>query len=112
MVYAVRAAIRPPENGICLLDGRCRIVDPYQAYRHVVRMPDGSLLNRYWTIATRRVMNPGLRTLKPRNIWSPAQRGVPRFTRWSGLRLDYSSRWLRDTGRLASIRTTQSSPSI
>lgn len=26
----------------------CRIVDPNQAYRHVVRMPDGSLLNRYW----------------------------------------------------------------
>ena len=51
------------------------------------------------TIATRRVTNPGLRTLKPRNIL------VARLTGW-----DYSSRWLRDTGRLASIRTTQFIP--
>ncbi len=75
-------------------------------------MPDGSLLNRYWDDATRRVTNPGLRTLKPRNILVPAQRGVPRFTRGSGLRLGLPSRWLRDTGRLASIRTTQFIPSI
>ncbi len=63
------------------------------------------------TIATRRVTNPGLRTLKPRNIL------VARPTRCTaiyarerpqvGITL---SRWLRDTGRLASIRTTQFIP--
>ncbi len=75
-------------------------------------MPDGSLLNRYWDDRERRVTNPGLRTLKPRNILVAPQRGVPRFTRGSGLRLGLLFRWLRDTGRLASIRTTQFIPMI
>ncbi len=54
--------------------------------------------------------NPGLRTLKPRNILVARLRGVPRFTRGAASGWDYSSRWLRDTGRLAGIRTTQFIP--
>ncbi len=52
-----------------------------------------------------------MRTLKPRNIL------VARLTRCTAIYVrgaasgwDYSSRWLRDTGRLASIRTTQFIP--
>jgi alpha,alpha-trehalase len=42
-----------------------------QAYRSAVRMPDGSLLNRYWDDRDTRAMNRGLRTWK-----LPATRAV------------------------------------
>ena len=49
MVYAVRAAISTTLkwNMPFWMDGAESLI-PNQAYRHVVRMPDGSLLNRYW----------------------------------------------------------------
>ena len=92
------------------MDGAESLI-PNQAYRHVVRMPDGSLLNRYWDDRDTPRDESWLGTLKPRNIL------VARLTRvYRDLRAgaasgwDYSSRWLRDTGRLASIRTTQFIP--
>ncbi len=47
-VRGIAALSRPSQNGIRLLDGRRRSLALNRAYRHVVRMPDGSLLNRYW----------------------------------------------------------------
>ncbi len=49
------------------MDGAESLI-PNQAYRHVVRMPDGSLLNRYWDDRDTPRDESGLRTLKPRNI--------------------------------------------
>lgn len=49
------------------MDGAESLI-PNQAYRHVVRMPDGSLLNRYWDDRDTPRDESRLRTLKPRNI--------------------------------------------
>lgn len=82
-----------------------------QAYRHVVRVPDGSVLNRYWDdrdtprdeswredVATARLSG------RPANeVYRDLRAGAA--SGW-----DYSSRWLRHAGRLASIRTTQFIP--
>lgn len=82
-----------------------------QAYRHAVRMPDGSLLNRYWDDrdtprdeSWREDVETARRSRRPanevyRDLRAEAASG------W-----DYSSRWLRNTDRLASIRTTQFIP--
>lgn len=48
------------------MDGAESLI-PNQAYRHVVRMPDGSLLNRYWDDRDT-PRDESARTLKPRNI--------------------------------------------
>ncbi len=93
------------------MDGAESLI-PNQAYRHVVRIA-GRIAAQplLGLIATHRVTNPGLRTLKPRNIL------VARPTRCTAIYARgrppvgiNSSRWLRDTGRLASIRTTQFIP--
>ena len=84
---------------------------PNQAYRRVVRMPDGALLNRYWddrdtprdeswfedVETARRSGRP------PNEVYRDLRAGAE--SGW-----DYSSRWLRDCNRLASIRTTQFIP--
>ncbi|WP_312268442.1 alpha,alpha-trehalase [Pseudescherichia sp.] len=82
-----------------------------QAYRHAVRMPDGSLLNRYWDDRdTPRDESwiEDVETAKhsgrpPNEVYRDLRAGAE--SGW-----DYSSRWLRDTQRLASIRTTQFIP--
>lgn len=82
-----------------------------QAYRHAVRMPDGSLLNRYWDDRdTPRDESwiEDVETAKhsgrpPSEVYRDLRAGAE--SGW-----DYSSRWLRDTQRLASIRTTQFIP--
>ncbi|WP_058910462.1 alpha,alpha-trehalase [Entomohabitans teleogrylli] len=82
-----------------------------QAYRRVVKMPDGALLNRYWDDrdtprdeSWREDIETAKRSGRPasevyRDLRAGAESG------W-----DYSSRWLRDADRLASIRTTQFIP--
>ncbi|MFC3443571.1 alpha,alpha-trehalase TreF [Sphingobium rhizovicinum] len=81
------------------------------AARRVVRMPDGSLLNRYWDdrddprdeswaedVATARESN------RPRaEIYRHLRAGAE--SGW-----DFSSRWLADPARLATIRTTDIVP--
>lgn len=77
----------------------------------VVRMPDGSLLNRYWDDA------PGPRDESWREDVATA-RGSGRLPAevYKDLRAgaesgwDYSSRWLDDPARLETIRTTQIVP--
>ncbi|WP_425579717.1 alpha,alpha-trehalase TreF [Tatumella terrea] len=84
---------------------------PHQAYRHVVRMPDGSLLNRYWDdrdTPRDESWREDIATAKfsgrpPGEVYRDLRAGAA--SGW-----DYSSRWLRDPNRLASIRTTQFIP--
>lgn len=84
---------------------------PQQAYRHVVRMPDGSLLNRYWDdrdTPRDEAWREDIATAKysgrpPGEVYRDLRAGAA--SGW-----DYSSRWLRDPDRLASIRTTQFIP--
>ena len=82
-----------------------------QAYRRAVRMPDGALLNRYWDDRD-----------TPRDeswyedVETAKLSGRPASEVYRDLRAgaesgwDYSTRWLRDADRLASIRTTQFIP--
>lgn len=91
------------------MDGAESLI-PNQAYRHVVRMPDGSLLNRYWDDRDTPRDESRLRTLKPRNILVARPTRCTAIYARGGLRLGLLFRWLRDTGRLASIRTTQFIP--
>ena len=94
------------------MDGAESLI-PNQAYRHVVRMPDGSLLNRYWDDRDTPRDESWLEDVEtakhsgrpPNEVYRDLRAGAA--SGW-----DYSSRWLRDTGRLASIRTTQFIPSI
>lgn len=80
--------------------------------RHVVRMPDGSLLNRYWDArdtprdesfaedrATALAAAPRDPAVVQRELRSGAESG------W-----DFSSRWLRDPMTLATIHTTDIVP--
>lgn len=84
---------------------------PNQAYRHVVRMPDGELLNRYWDDrdtprdeSWREDVETAKHSSRPANeVYRDLRAGAA--SGW-----DYSSRWLRDKGRLASIRTTKYLP--
>ncbi|MEH6487965.1 alpha,alpha-trehalase TreF [Hyphomonas oceanitis] len=82
------------------------------ACRHVVRMPDGALLNRYWDarntprdeswaedVATARKAVTRSATEVYRDLRSGAESG------W-----DFSSRWLDDPQDLATIRTTEIVP--
>jgi len=84
---------------------------PNQAYRHVVRMPDGAFLNRYWDDrdtprdeSWREDVETAKHSSRPANqVYRDLRAGAA--SGW-----DYSSRWLRDAGRLASIRTTNFIP--
>nr|WP_294900455.1 alpha,alpha-trehalase TreF [Tatumella sp. UBA2305] len=84
---------------------------PDQAHRHVVRMPDGSFLNRYWDDRD----TPRDESWRE-DVATAKQSGRPASEVYRDLRAgaasgwDYSSRWLRDPKRLASIRTTQYIP--
>ncbi|MBJ3814260.1 alpha,alpha-trehalase TreF [Shimwellia pseudoproteus] len=92
------------------MDGSDALADN-QAYRHAVRMPDGALLNRYWDDRDTPRDESWLE-----DIETARQSGRPPSEVYRDLRAgaasgwDYSSRWLRDSDRLASIRTTQFIP--
>lgn len=93
------------------MEGETRLQMPGNAHRRVVMMPDGSVLNRYWDDveqprpeAYREDVNLALRAERPaeelyRNLRAAAESG------W-----DFSSRWLDDTARLETIRTTEIIP--
>src|SRR6266542_971671 len=93
------------------MDGADRVA-PGDAYRRVVRLRDGSLLNRYWDD------EPGPRPESYRPDYQLAQtlpeerragfyRNV-RATAESGL--DFSTRWMRDPGDLRTLETTDLVP--
>ena len=84
---------------------------PGRAHRRVVRLPDGTLLNRYWDDRPvprdesyyEDVQTAAMSNRSPREVWrnlrSAAESG------W-----DFSSRWLADDQTLATIRTTSVLP--
>ncbi|WP_297196906.1 alpha,alpha-trehalase [uncultured Pluralibacter sp.] len=84
---------------------------PNQAYRRVVRMQDGSLLNRYWDDRDTPRDESWFEDVEtarhsgrpPNEVYRDLRAGAE--SGW-----DYTSRWLRDGNRLASIRTTQFVP--
>jgi alpha,alpha-trehalase len=98
--------------------GRARVLDEGAdaarrtgAAARVVRMPDGSLLNRYWDDA------PGPRDESwAEDVATARTSGRPAAEVYKDLRAgaesgwDYSSRWLADPARLDTIRTTQIVP--
>jgi alpha,alpha-trehalase len=84
---------------------------PGQAHRRVVRLADGSLLNRYWDDCdTPREESYG------RDVETAAGSGRPPAEVYRNLRAgaesgwDYSSRWLADGRTLATIRTVDMVP--
>ncbi len=82
-----------------------------QAYRHVVRMPDGALLNRYWDDRdTPRDESWAEDIETARDSGRPPNEVYRDLRAGAASGWDYSSRWLRDSDRLASIRTTQFIP--
>jgi len=82
-----------------------------QAYRHVVRMPDGSLLNRYWDDRDTPRDESWLEDVETaKHSTRPANEVYRDLRAGAASGWDYSSRWLRDANRLASIRTTQFIP--
>jgi alpha,alpha-trehalase len=87
-------------------------VAPGQAYRRVVRLPNGALLNRYWDdrpyprpeaykedFRTAQTLPPERREAMYRNLRATAESG------W-----DFSSRWMRDTADLRSLETIDLAP--
>ena len=83
-----------------------------EAYRRVVRLPDGALLNRYWDdrpyprpeaykedYRTAQTLAPEKREAMYRNLRASAESG------W-----DFSSRWMRDPADLRTLETTELAP--
>lgn len=92
------------------MDGAAKL-KPGQAYRRVVKMPDGNLLNRYWDdlntprpesyredVETAK-KSKGNKSLLYRNLRAGAESGM-----------DFSSRWLADGKSLHTIQTTNYIP--
>jgi alpha,alpha-trehalase len=82
-----------------------------QASARVVRMPDGSLLNRYWDDRSGPREESWAEDLEVAHATDRPKDSVYKHLRAgaeSGW--DYSSRWLTDPGRLTSIRTTDIVP--
>ncbi|HEX2207673.1 MAG TPA: trehalase family glycosidase, partial [Longimicrobium sp.] len=93
------------------MDGADRIA-PGEAHRRVVRLPDGSVLNRYWDdrpeprpesyredYALGQTLPEAGRAAFYRNVRAAAESG------W-----DFSSRWMRDSADLRSLETTDLAP--
>ncbi|HEV3052348.1 MAG TPA: alpha,alpha-trehalase TreF [Longimicrobium sp.] len=93
------------------MDGADRIA-PGEAHRRVVRLPDGSVLNRHWDdrpeprpesyredFALGQTLPEARREAFYRNVRASAESG------W-----DFSSRWMRDPADLRSLETTDLAP--
>ncbi len=107
---ARRLAALKREHAFWMAGADC--LDRTGACRNVVRMPDGSLLNRYWDARstprdeswredreTAAAAAPRAPELVQRDLRAAAESG------W-----DFGSRWLRDPQKLASIHTTEIVP--
>ena len=74
---------------------------------HVVRMPDGSMLNRYWDASdSPRDESYAEDVATARNAGRPAPSTYRDLRAAAESGWDFSSRWLVDPARLGSIRTT------
>src|SRR5437870_3541260 len=93
------------------MDGAERLA-PAQVYRRVVRLPDGSVLNRYWDD----LAEPRPESYRPdyelaQTLPAPQREAFyrnVRATAESGW--DFSSRWLRDPKDLRTLETTELLP--
>jgi alpha,alpha-trehalase len=80
---------------------------PGEAHRRVVRLADGTLLNRYWddrSVPRDESFREDVETAKRSNRPAPEVYRDLRATAESGM--DFSSRWLADGRTLSTIRTT------
>ena len=104
-----RLAMLRREHEFWMAGAAC--LDATNACRRVVRMPDGSLLNRYWDDRD-----------TPRDesyaedVATAAESGRPKAEMYRHLRAgaesgwDFSARWLADPQKLTTIRTTEIVP--
>ena len=86
-------------------------IRPGQAYRHVVRLPDGALLNRYWdALATPRdeAYREDVALARSSRRQPAALYRELRSAAESGW--DFSSRWVVDSRSLSTLRTTAITP--
>lgn len=80
---------------------------PGHAYRHVVAMPDGSILNRYWDARdTPRDESYRIDTQLARHSAEPAPQLFRNLRAAAESGWDFSSRWLADGRTRATIQTT------
>lgn len=92
------------------MDGAASLA-PGTAYRRVVRLADGRLLNRYWDDA-----NTPRQESFSEDLATAEESARPAIEVWRNLRAgaesgwDFSSRWLADEETLATIRTTRIVP--
>jgi alpha,alpha-trehalase len=93
------------------MDGADRTA-PGDAHRRVVRLPDGSVLNRYWDDRAEPRPESYREDYELAQTLPPAQREAfyrnVRATAESGW--DFSSRWLRDPTDLRTLETTELAP--
>ena len=92
------------------MDGEADL-EPNQAYRHVVKLPDGAVLNRYWDDRDTPRDESYLEDIETAQQSSRPSSEVYRDLRAGAASgWDYTSRWLSEPGRLASIQTTSIVP--
>lgn len=92
------------------MEGSSRLA-PGQAHRRVVRLADGSLLNRYWDDCnTPREESHGLDVATAMASDRPATEVYRNLRAGAESGWDYSSRWLGDARTLATIRTVDIVP--
>src|SRR5205823_4973004 len=93
------------------MDGAERLA-PGEAYARVVRLSDGSLLNRYWDDRA----EPRPESYRPDYELAQALPGAQREAFYRNVRAtaesgwDFSSRWMRDPKDLRTLETTQLVP--
>ena len=93
------------------MDGAERLA-PGEAYARVVRLPDGSLLNRYWDDRA----EPRPESYRPDYELAQALPGAQREAFYRNVRAtaesgwDFSSRWMRDPKDLRTLVTTELVP--
>ncbi len=86
-------------------------LEPGQAARHVVRLPDGALLNRYWDERdTPREESYLEDVVTARRSGRPAREVYRELRAGAASGWDFSSRWLEPGKALPSIRTTSILP--
>ncbi|WP_255886906.1 alpha,alpha-trehalase TreF [Erwinia persicina] len=92
------------------MDGQEEL-SPNQAYRHVVMLPDGSVLNRYWDDRDTPRDESYLEDVETaRRSARPSSEVYRDLRAGAASGWDFTSRWLAEPGRLESIQTTSIVP--
>jgi len=86
-------------------------LSPNEAYRHVVMLPDGSILNRYWDDRDTPRDESWIEDVETaKNSARPSSEVYRDLRAGAASGWDFSSRWLSEPGRLESIQTTSIVP--